>query len=304
MSDINSHTHENEKSRIMPEYQPDIDAEISNILDNLESLNSSQVLLEAVKYSVLQGGKRLRPRLVLASCQAIGGDIKNALPACVAIEMIHAFSLVHDDLPALDNDDLRRGKPTCHKKYGEAMAIIAGDALATLPYLVIGNEIPDPDTSIKMINELSKATIAMIVGQSFDTLGNFAPGETSQQKLNLIHRNKTGALIRAACRLGAVAGKCSPVQLQLLTSYGESIGLMFQIVDDILDITQTPEHIGKHTNKDVQAGKLTYPEVFGLEKSRQIVDQLKYEAHQSIQTLGKDAQELIDICEYLVVRTK
>ena len=218
--------------------------------------------------------------------------------------MIHAFSLIHDDLPAMDDDDLRRGQPTCHIKFGEAMAILAGDALATLPYLHIARSVRDGATSSRLIHELSEATLAMIAGQTLDTLGGFAEGLTPRQRLESIHHAKTGALIRGACRLGAISGGATDAQLNALTSYGESIGLLFQVVDDILDVTQSAAHLGKRSNKDEAAGKLTYPSILGLEESRQLAETLCRNAIQSIEPLGEAAQTLIELCRYMAVRTK
>ena len=261
-------------------------------------------LAQAVNYSLLQGGKRLRPILVLLSCQAVGGREEQALSAAAAIEMIHAFSLTHDDLPAMDDDDLRRGQPTCHVRFGQAMAILAGDALATLPYLHIACHVADAATRARLIEELSGATLAMIAGQTLDTLGGFADGLSPRQRLELTHRSKTGALIRCACRLGAIAGGATDSQLAALTTYGESIGLLFQVVDDILDVTQSAEHLGKRSNKDHAAGKLTYPSILGLEESRQLAACLCQQGIEAVKPLGGEAQTLIELCQYMAVRTK
>jgi len=261
-------------------------------------------LAQAISYSLLQGGKRLRPMLVILSCEAVGGREEQALPAAAGIEMIHAFSLVHDDLPAMDDDDLRRGQPTCHVKFGQAMAILAGDALATLPYLHIARSVRDGTTSSRLINELSEASTAMIAGQTLDTLGGFEDHLTPLQRLESIHHAKTGALIRGACRLGAIAGGATDAQLDALTSYGESIGLLFQVVDDILDVTQSAEHLGKRSNKDEASGKLTYPSILGLDASRQLAERLCREGIEAVEPLGGAAQTLIELCRYMAVRTK
>jgi len=261
-------------------------------------------LHQAVKYALLSGGKRIRPLLVMHCCEAVGGKTEEALPPSVAIEMIHAFSLIHDDLPAMDDDDLRRGQPTCHKKFGETTAILAGDTLATLPYLVITKKVNDPQKAAQMINELADATVQMINGQVFDTIDDFSTNLTDTHRLDLIHKCKTGALIRAACRLGAIAGNANTEQTNALTMYGESIGLTFQIIDDLLDATQTTEHIGKRTAKDTEAGKLTFPQVHGIEKSKQIAEQLTEKARQAIQPLGKNAHTLLELCDHLATRTQ
>ncbi len=261
-------------------------------------------LAQAVEYSLLQGGKRLRPTLALLSCEAVGAPRDRALPAAAAIEMIHAFSLVHDDLPAMDDDDLRRGQPTCHVRFGQAMAILAGDVLATAPYLHIARHVKDAAIRSRLIEELAAATLAMIAGQTLDTLGGFADGLTPCQRLELTHRSKTGALIRCACRLGAIAGEATESQLAALTAYGESIGLLFQVVDDILDVTQSAEHLGKRSNKDHAAGKLTYPSILGLDESTRLAESLGTQAIESLRPLGQGAQGLIDLCRYMAVRTK
>src|SRR5262245_8870950 len=210
----------------------------------LEEFDLPENLAEAIRYAVLGGGKRLRPGLVLLCCQAGGGTRQQALPAAGAIELIHTFSLVHDDLPAMDDDDLRRGRPTLHVHAGEAMAILAGDAMVTLAFEFIAHSDLDADCRIKLTGELARATPCMINGQVLDTLGGFTEGLSEQDRLGMIHHNKTGALIRAACRMGAICAKAPTATLNAITHYGEAMGLMFQIVDDLLDVTQSTEHIG------------------------------------------------------------
>jgi len=278
-----------------------IDAYLARVVEDLDLPAN---LARALSYSLLQGGKRLRPALVLLSCQAIGGSQDDALPAAAGIEMIHAFSLVHDDLPAMDDDDLRRGRPTCHGKFGQALAILAGDALATWPYLHIAECTADAQIRSRLIAELSQATLAMIAGQTLDTLGGFEEHLTDRQRLELTHRSKTGALIRGACRLGAISGNATTGQLDALTSYGEAIGLLFQVVDDILDVTQSAEHLGKRANKDEAAGKLTYPTILGLEESRALAATLTDTALSTLAGLGSPAQPLVDLTRYMAVRTK
>ncbi|MCC6908410.1 MAG: polyprenyl synthetase family protein [Phycisphaerales bacterium] len=278
-----------------------IDAYLARVVAQLDAPAN---LAQAMSYALLQGGKRLRPALVLLSCEAVGGRQEQALPAAAAIEMIHAFSLVHDDLPAMDDDDLRRGQPTCHIKFGEAMAILAGDALATLPYLHIARSVADAEVRCRLIDELSAATMAMIAGQTLDTLGGFPEDLTSIQRLESVHHAKTGALIRGACRLGAISGGATADQLHALSTYGESIGLLFQVVDDILDVTQSAEHLGKRANKDEAAGKLTYPSILGLEESQQLAERLCRQGIESVQPFGDAGQTLIELCQYMGVRTK
>lgn len=261
-------------------------------------------LRDAVLYAAMAPGKRMRPVLVIRSCQAVGGDASDALPPAAAIELIHAFSLVHDDLPAMDDDDLRRGRPTLHRYTNEAMAILAGDAMMALAYDVIFTRITDPRKARDIAAELTSGTTDMIAGQVYDTLPDFDATVTPLDRLKTIHRHKTGALIRVACRMGAMCGNASADQLQSLTDYGEAIGLMFQVVDDLLDVTQTTEQLGKTAGKDVEQDKLTYPAVLGIERTRAEVVRLQQAAHDALASLGAPAQPLHDLCDYMAVRTK
>lgn len=265
-------------------------------------------LLGASNYALLGGGKRLRPLLVLHAGAAVGASTESLLPSAAAVEMIHAFSLVHDDLPALDNDELRRGQPTLHIKHGEAMAILAGDGLMSTAFQVLA-EHHDPATAGLLCRELALGTTRMICGQVLDTLGGFDAGTPADARVAAIHRDKTGALIRASCRMGVIAAhgaarRTDDAALAAITEYGEAIGLMFQIVDDLLDVEQTAEHIGKKTGKDEEAGKLTYPGVFGVARCRQEVTRLRDAAHRALDVFGPRAQPLRTICDFLAVRTK
>ncbi len=241
------------------------------MLDYVRGLTMPANLRDAIEYALLGGGKRLRPILAWHSAVALGGTGEAALPAAAAVEFIHAFSLVHDDLPGLDNDDLRRGRPTLHKHATEAMAILAGDAMLNLAFQVLVDKVTDARIAARLVAELASGTGGMIAGQVYDTLGGFEPGLAPPQKLAAVHVNKTGALIRASCRMGALCAGADDAALARITAFGDAIGLMFQIVDDIIDVTQPAEHVGKKTNKDQDAGKLTYPGVLGLEASRQEV---------------------------------
>lgn len=288
-----------------PSILEDLRGEIeSDLSKRINALHGPDILREAIKYSVLSGGKLLRPALTLLSCEAAGGNRCDALAAGSALELIHCFSLVHDDLPAMDDDELRRGKPTLHVKAGEAMAILAGDAMMSLAFQSITDEQQDVSRGNQLTQELADATTRMIVGQVYDTLGGFAVDSTPAQKLKLTHQNKTAALIRAACRMGGICADSSDDQLNALSVYGEAIGLMFQIVDDLLDVTQSTEHVGKATNKDQQAGKLTCPSVLGPDECKAQVQRLRNEAKKAITPLGKPAHPLIELCDYLAVRTK
>ena len=258
-------------------------------------------LRAACQHAVLAGGKRLRPILVLECARAAGGSAEDAMPAAVAIEFIHAFSLVHDDLPALDNDLLRRGKPTCHVAFGEAMAILAGDCLLSLAPISAAR---CRQNGGQIVQELMDATVRMINGQVYDTLKGFPAGLSDREQLELVHHNKTGALLQCSCRMGALAAGADAATLSALTAYAESIGLMFQIVDDLIDATQTAEHAGKATGKDADAGKLTYPVVHGVEGSRREVERLRSSALTALAPLGGRGARLGALVEYLAARTR
>ena len=271
-------------------------------------------LTDAVLYALLGPGKRARPLLAWHSFAAVAGtraDPASCLPGAAAVELVHAFSLVHDDLPGLDNDDLRRGRPTLHKHTNVAMAVLAGDAMLTLAFQVIAQRGPSSLAGAQSA-ELAVATNAMITGQVYDTLGGYSPDLSEREKLELIHRNKTGALIRAACRLGARAGLHatgtplaeSEPRLVAVTRYAEAVGLMFQIVDDLLDVTQTTAHLGKKAGKDQDAGKRTYPGVCGVDHSRREVQRLHGAAKEALTALGDAAAPLAQLADYLAVRTK
>ncbi len=261
-------------------------------------------LQEAVEYALLGGGKRLRPCLLIQCCLASGGETESALAPAGALELIHAFSLVHDDLPAMDDDELRRGLPTLHIHAGEAMAVLAGDVMMSLAFSLLLHNARSPQVFQSLSQELSQATTAMIAGQVYDTLGGFPDGLNDLEKLQLVHTHKTGALLRGACRMGAIAAGSDNVTIDGITRYGDAIGLMFQITDDLLDVTQSAEHIGKATGKDLEAGKLTYPGVLGIEASQKEIENLRITALESIEFLGPPANPLRDICEFLAVRTK
>ncbi len=261
-------------------------------------------LRRAMLYSALAPGKRMRPMLTIHSCVAVGGSAADAMPAAAAIEMIHAFSLVHDDLPAMDDDDLRRGRPTLHKHAGEAMAILAGDGLQGLAVELVLQRLQPAELAAAVCLELAQGCNDMIAGQVYDTLPESAESLSAEKKLELIHRNKTGALIRASCRMGALCGGADETEVAVLTKYGETVGHMFQVVDDLLDVTQTTEHLGKTAGKDVVQQKLTYPALLGIEGTRKKIRQLHETALESIAALDGRAEPLRELCNFLAVRTK
>jgi geranylgeranyl pyrophosphate synthase len=218
--------------------------------------------------------------------------------------MVHAFSLVHDDLPAMDDDDLRRGRPTLHRHTNEAMAVLAGDALLGLAAELVLTRLKPADLAASVCRELMLGTNDMIAGQVYDTLPDFAEELSPLERLRTIHRHKTGALIRAACRTGALCGGVEPEALGRITRYGEAIGLMFQVVDDLLDVTQTTSHLGKTAGKDVDQHKLTYPALLGIRGSRDEVTRLHGEALGAIEEFGDAAEPLRQLADYLAVRTR
>jgi len=261
-------------------------------------------LAEAMGYALTAGGKRVRPILAIASYEAAGGrsPMGSVLPVASSIELIHTYSLIHDDLPAMDNDDFRRNKPTTHKAFGEAEAILAGDALLTDAFNIISRADAKPALLLKVIQELSYGSgpEGMVGGQSMDIM---LEGEKANKKqLSYIHTHKTGALIRASIRIGAIMANASPAKLGALTEYGEKIGLAFQVTDDILDVTCTMEEMGKPTGSDDAKGKNTYPSIFGLEEARKIAGKLVNDSLTALKGFGKKAEPLEEIAKYILAR--
>ena len=264
-----------------------------------------QTIMKAMNYSLESGGKRLRPILTLESCKIVGGKEEDAIPFAMAIEMIHTYSLIHDDLPALDNDDLRRGKPTNHKVFGEAMATLAGDALLNYAYeIMLSSSINKKDSHkyLKAIYEIAShaGIYGMIGGQVVDVESENKIIE--KEKLDFIHLNKTAAMIFGCMRAGAIIGGATEEQLDRITKYGKNIGLSFQIVDDILDITGDEEKLGKPIGSDIENHKSTYPSLVGLEKSRQIARQLVQEGKYSIEGLSTETDFLNQLGDYIISR--
>lgn len=237
-------------------------------------------LIKAMNYSLEAGGKRIRPILVYSFCEALGGDLKKAsAPAC-AIEMVHTFSLIHDDLPAMDNDDFRRGKPSCHKAFGEAMAILAGDALSVLPFEIIAEDTELSDSQkVKIISALAKAVgkDGMIGGQVID-MENESRSDVDETNLRNMYRCKTGQLIAVSCVMGCICAGISDLTIGIAADYGYKLGLAFQIIDDILDVTGTPEEIGKPVGSDAEENKTTFVTLYGIEKAKKIADEITAEA--------------------------
>ena len=257
----------------------------------------------AMRYSIFAGGKRLRPILCIAAAESCGGRMENALPAACAVEMVHTYSLIHDDLPAMDNDDFRRGKPTNHKVYGEAVAILSGDALLTLAFEVLASAAPTRRYSIAdQIRELAQASgsRALIAGQVADLEAEGKKITVAQ--LRFIHGAKTAALLTSSIRLGAISANATDIDLTALTIFAQNLGLAFQVIDDILDVTQTSEKLGKSAGKDVAAQKATFPAVLGLEKSRKEAHRLTNNSLAALEPLGNRAGRLRDLANHLLQR--
>ena len=257
----------------------------------------------AMRYSLLAGGKRLRPLLCCAASEACGGNVRVALPAACAVEMIHAYSLIHDDLPCMDNDDLRRGKPTSHKRFGEGVAILAGDALLTEAFAVLAAAKPLAlYTASDLVTELARAagSRGLIAGQVADLEAEGR--QPSEPALYFIHAAKTGMLLRASLKLGAMCAGGTKAQVAALDRFGFALGLAFQIQDDILDATQSAQKLGKTAGKDAAAGKMTFPSLFGLEKSRVLAEQWTEEAIAALRSFGSRAGTLRDLATRLLQR--
>lgn len=261
----------------------------------------------AMRYSVFAGGKRVRPILLLAACDTVGGDMQKAMPAACAMEMIHTYSLIHDDLPAMDDDDFRRGIPTNHKVFGEAIAILAGDALLTEAFILLSsperNTSLDPGVLLGVVQEiaLSSGSRGMIGGQVVD-MESEGSKEVDLATVQYIHTHKTGALIRASVKSGALIGGASGGALDAIIRYGEAVGLAFQIADDILDIEGTTEQIGKDAGSDQARGKATYPAVMGMAASKQRAEELVDVALKALDCFGEKADPLREIARYIVRR--
>ncbi len=259
---------------------------------------------EAMRYSIFAGGKRLRPALVIATGEIFDADERALLPTACALEMIHTYSLIHDDLPAMDNDDLRRGRPTNHKVYGEAIAILAGDALLTQAFITLAQmEGATPENKIRVISEVAQAagTVKALIGGQVLDIQNEGKSFNADQ-LDAIHRAKTGALIRCCVRVGAIIGSANEAQLAACTEYAEKAGLAFQVADDVLDATATSEELGKTAGKDAATQKATYVALYGIEAARERAAQLCREAITAIQQTGLATSQLEAMARFIVER--
>ncbi|MCC5660520.1 polyprenyl synthetase family protein [Nostoc sp. XA010] len=275
-------------------------------LDQAIPIIYPEKIYEAMRYSLLAGGKRVRPILCLATCEMIGGTIEMAMPTACAVEMIHTMSLIHDDLPAMDNDDYRRGKLTNHKVYGEDVAILAGDGLLALAFEFVAIETPQSvkrELVLQVIARLGRALgAAGLVGGQVVDLESEGKSDISLETLNFIHQHKTAALLEACVVCGGIIAGASPEDVQRLTRYAQNIGLAFQIIDDILDITSTQEQLGKTAGKDQKAQKVTYPSLWGLEESRLKAQELVKAACAELEPFGERAKSLQAIAHFIISR--
>jgi len=260
---------------------------------------------QAIRWSVFAGGKRFRPALLLAVGQTFSAPVEALIRTACAFEMVHTYSLIHDDLPAMDDDDLRRGRPTCHVRFDEATAILAGDALQTLAFQTIAEDVAlDAETRIALIAELARAAATpdgMVAGQALDMEGEAR--QVSRAQLEEIHRLKTGALIRAAARCGAIIGRANDSELAAVTSYGSHLGLLFQITDDFLDVTATAEDLGKTPGKDARSNKATYPALHGMEETRAAAIDAHRDACHALDQLDRPTEILQRIADFILHRT-
>ena len=291
---------------LIEEYLPIIEKGLAEYLPSEDCVQGS--VCTAMKYALLDGGKRIRPVLVLEFCRVCGGSIQSALPFACAVEMIHSYSLIHDDLPCMDNDDLRRGKPSCHKQFGEAVALLAGDALLTLAFETMLNQ--NTNTKLSAQNRLNAAAVlakqagsmGMIGGQviDLDCEGKNVPIQVLQKMDDL----KTGALISAACQMGCILAGANEKMIQAADRYAKNIGLAFQIMDDILDIISTSENLGKPIGSDAENKKSTYVSLLGLESAQALVYQLTEQALAELEIFGEENQKLRELTIFLSKRTK
>jgi geranylgeranyl diphosphate synthase, type II len=299
---IRRHYHSVNLKKYLRTRQKEIDRALDRYLPKASMKPAT--LHKAMRYSLFAGGKRLRPILCLAAAEACRGNIDHALPLACAVECIHTYSLVHDDLPSMDNDDFRRGRLTCHKVFGEGIAVLAGDALLTIAFEIVSTAKPASRYDISIfLRELAVAAGSqrLIAGQVADLE---AEGKrVKRDQLRFIHQNKTAAMLKSSVRLGAMSANADTRKLSAITQFGERLGLAFQVIDDILDVTQTSEILGKSAGKDVAAKKATYPAVIGLEKSRGEARRLTRQAHDALSVFrGGDAETLHALANYLLER--
>ena len=280
--------------------------EVEAALDSSLAVVYPERIYESMRYSLLAGGKRLRPILCLATCELAGGTSAQAMPTACALEMVHTMSLIHDDLPSMDNDDYRRGQLTNHKVYGDDVAILAGDALLAYAFEFIAAQTEGvaPAQVLEVVRRLGKAVgAAGLVGGQIVDLESEGKPDTSLETLNFIHMHKTAALLEVSVVAGAVLAGSSADTIERLSRYAQRIGLAFQIVDDVLDITSTQEELGKSIGKDIQAQKATYPSLWGMEESKRQAQNLIQGAKDELSSFGPLRQPLVAIADYITART-
>ena len=280
-----------------------VEVELNNLLPS--AATAPEKIHNAIRWSVFAGGKRFRPALLLATGQAFSASNDELIRTACAFEMVHTYSLIHDDLPSMDDDDLRRGRPTCHVRFDEATAILAGDALQTLAFRTIAeDDLLNAETRIALISELARAAATpegMVAGQALDMEAETR--QVTRAQLEEIHRFKTGALIVAAARCGAIIGRASEDELAAVTSYAEHLGLLFQITDDLLDVTATAEDLGKTPGKDAQSNKATYPGLYGMEETRAAAINAHRTACEALDRIDRPTDVLRRIADYILNRT-
>ena len=282
--------------------------EVDRFLDEVtpSAATSPVTLHESMRYSLLAGGKRVRPILAIAAAESLGPPPPGLMAVACSLELIHTYSLIHDDLPSMDNDDFRRGKPTNHKVYGEAMAVLTGDALLTMAFDLISRpdlmKGCDPVRQVRILQELAfgSGNMGMVGGQVFDIQAEHQ--DIDLPTLQNIHKHKTGMLIRAAVRMGAMAGGADDRELDVMTGYAEDVGLAFQIADDLLNVTGTREELGKNPNTDAERGKKTYPAFYGVEGAKRLADECATRAIARLSSFGASADPLRDLARYITAR--
>ena len=298
-------TAKNDFNTLLQKKAEAVNQALQQLLPEHTEINSD--LKKAIEYTLFAPGKRIRSALVLFCCELVSGKInRNAEVAAAAIEMVHTYSLIHDDLPAMDDDDFRRGQQTCHKAFDEATAILTGDALLTLAFEILANEIDVPATAVQLVRQLAEAAgpAGMIAGQMADLKAPLKQTQATRKDIQTIHINKTAKIFQCAAGMRAVCGGAQESQLESLSEYGLKIGLGFQIADDILDVCASSEQLGKTAGKDAKADKCTYPSVVGIEKSKQLAKQLADEAVALLAPFGRQAATLHQLAIALLKRTK
>lgn len=288
---------------MLQDFFADVSRKTDDALDKL--IPSEQIsparLYQAIRHSLFAGGKRFRPALVFAVGRVFDVPEEKLFRTASAIEMIHTYSLIHDDLPAMDDDDLRRGRPTCHKKFGEATAVLAGDILQSLAFKIIADdENLSEKTKVKLVSELAAAAAQMVDGQQLDL--DAEGEEISVEKLENIHRNKTGAMISFSAKASAIIAEASENDLNSVTNYAARLGLLFQVTDDLLDVTQTTEILGKTAGKDLTAEKATYPAFYGIEETKKLAEKIYAEACGELKKIEKDTLILQKLAEFILRR--